>query len=65
MIIQHYFHQLVVQIHLVCEITFRCSLTGEEMNKLTTIIKSDDNPTLISSAGFVQIHSLFEIPINI
>ena len=48
MIIQHYFHQLVVQIHLVCEITFRCSLTGEEMNKLTTIIKSDDNPTLFS-----------------
>jgi hypothetical protein len=65
MIIQHYFHQLVVQIHLVCEITSRCSLTGEEMNKLTTIIKSDDSPTLISSAGFVQIHLLFEIPINI
>jgi diketogulonate reductase-like aldo/keto reductase len=30
---------------------FDWSLTGEEMNKLTNIIKSDDNPTLFSSAG--------------
>lgn len=30
---------------------FDWSLTGEEMNKLTKIIKSDENPTLFSSAG--------------
>ena len=37
---------------------FDWSLTGEEMNKLTNILKSDDNPTLFSSAGCPDSFSL-------